>query len=31
MSRFGQRIVGERLLNLDGLTRVDELVNVGGH
>ncbi|MEY3091990.1 MAG: hypothetical protein RIU67_773, partial [Actinomycetota bacterium] len=28
MRGFGERVVGERLLDLDGLTGVDELVHV---
>jgi UTP--glucose-1-phosphate uridylyltransferase len=31
MGDFGERVVGERLLDLDGLARLDELVNVRGH
>lgn len=31
MRNFGERIVGECLLNLDGFTAVDELVDVRGH
>jgi hypothetical protein len=29
--RLGERVVGEGLLDLDGLAGVDELVDVGGH
>ena len=31
MVDFGERVVGKRLLDLDGLARLDELVNVRGH
>jgi hypothetical protein len=31
MDRLGEGVVGERLLDLDGLTGLDELVHVGGH
>jgi hypothetical protein len=31
MDGFGEGIVGEGLLHLDHLTRVDELVQVGRH
>lgn len=31
MHGFGERVVGERLLDLDGLAGVDELVDVRGH
>jgi hypothetical protein len=31
MLGMGQRVVSERLLDLDGLTGVDELVDVGRH
>ena len=31
MHGFGERVVTERLLNLDGLVGIDELVYVGGH
>jgi hypothetical protein len=31
MLRVGQSVIGERLLDLDGLACVDELVDVGRH
>jgi hypothetical protein len=31
MDGLGERVVGERLVHLDGLAGVDELVHVGGH
>ena len=31
MGDLSQRVVLERLLNLDGFTGFDELINVGGH
>jgi hypothetical protein len=31
MDRLGEGVVGEGLLDLDGLTGLDELVHVGGH
>ncbi len=31
MSRLGEGIIGERLLDLDGLACVDEFVDIGGH
>ena len=31
MNGLGESVVGKGLLNLEGLARVDELVDVGGH